>query len=401
MSKRPREDRYRRRTALRLRDLLRLASAAVVAVTAVGVLSVMGEGEQGFDLETVAGPDAHRSAALAPTSGTLTEDGEKSPMAANGDLGGGAMPGVAGGATSSSATGPDPDRSPAAGEPGVSTAEAGDDMDRAGDTSSALGTASVGAGLEGDAVTEPAQGGGHPDDPPTSGDGPTSTPDPSEQVTPSAAPEGQDSAPGPSRTSASTEADDNGAVSPPPPAATATPATAPPATAPSTTATPATAPTTAAPVTTSTTVPTTTAPLSTPTTTTVPTSTTTTTAPTTTTTAPTTTAARSERGGSGGAGESEDAPADAPTPAQWAALRACESDGDYTAVSGSGRYFGAYQFHQSTWDWLARISGRSEAVGQPPSEASPALQDALARLLWQRSGPGQWPVCGDILTDVR
>ncbi len=83
-----------------------------------------------------------------------------------------------------------------------------------------------------------------------------------------------------------------------------------------------------------------------------------------------------------------------PTAAQWAALRQCEAWGDYTVVSGNGKYFGAYQFSQGTWDNVARQSGRSDLVGVRPSDASAADQDALALALWRSSGWSSWPSCG-------
>lgn len=90
----------------------------------------------------------------------------------------------------------------------------------------------------------------------------------------------------------------------------------------------------------------------------------------------------------------EEAAPTSPTPEQWAALRHCESSGSYTVISRNGLYHGAYQFYQPTWDGLARQVGRSDLVGLPPSQASPADQDALALLLWQQRGPQPWPVCG-------
>jgi uncharacterized protein YabE (DUF348 family) len=70
----------------------------------------------------------------------------------------------------------------------------------------------------------------------------------------------------------------------------------------------------------------------------------------------------------------------------WAALAACESGGRADAVSGSGKYYGLYQFSLSTW----------KAVGGAglPSEASAAEQTARAQDLYNRSGAGQWPHCG-------
>lgn len=88
------------------------------------------------------------------------------------------------------------------------------------------------------------------------------------------------------------------------------------------------------------------------------------------------------------------APPTEPTAAQWATLRQCEAWGNYAVVSGNGKYFGAYQFSQGTWDNIARASGRSDLVGVRPSDASPADQDALALSLWRTSGWSSWPSCG-------
>lgn len=83
-----------------------------------------------------------------------------------------------------------------------------------------------------------------------------------------------------------------------------------------------------------------------------------------------------------------------PTPEQWAALRQCEASGNYSIVSSNGRYHGAYQFYQPTWDGLAQQLGRTDLVGLAPSQAAPADQDALALLLWQQRGNQPWPHCG-------
>jgi hypothetical protein len=68
----------------------------------------------------------------------------------------------------------------------------------------------------------------------------------------------------------------------------------------------------------------------------------------------------------------------------WAALRLCESGGNYADNTGNG-YYGAYQFSLSTW----------RGLGLPglPSQASPAAQDQAAQRLQARSGWGQWPSC--------
>lgn len=58
-----------------------------------------------------------------------------------------------------------------------------------------------------------------------------------------------------------------------------------------------------------------------------------------------------------------------------AALRQCETGGNYQTNTGNG-YYGAYQFLRSTWD---RIAGRyrPSLVGVSPDKASPADQDYL------------------------
>lgn len=68
------------------------------------------------------------------------------------------------------------------------------------------------------------------------------------------------------------------------------------------------------------------------------------------------------------------------------AIASCESGGDPEVVSSSGLYFGKYQFSTGTW---AAVGGQGN-----PAEASEAEQDYRAALLYTRSGPGQWPVCG-------
>ncbi len=77
-----------------------------------------------------------------------------------------------------------------------------------------------------------------------------------------------------------------------------------------------------------------------------------------------------------------------------ATLRNCESGGNYSAYNPSGPYMGAYQFGQSAWNGTANWLGRGDLVGMAPSNASPAVQDAMAVGLWRMSGPGQWPHCG-------
>ncbi|MHB8264130.1 MAG: transglycosylase family protein [Acidimicrobiales bacterium] len=72
----------------------------------------------------------------------------------------------------------------------------------------------------------------------------------------------------------------------------------------------------------------------------------------------------------------------------WAALRQCESGGNYSANTGNG-YYGAYQFTLSTWYSLGQAG--------LPSQAPPATQDSAAELLQSRAGWGQWPACSQQL----
>jgi peptidoglycan endopeptidase LytE len=69
-----------------------------------------------------------------------------------------------------------------------------------------------------------------------------------------------------------------------------------------------------------------------------------------------------------------------------ASIRACESGGNYGAVSSGGQYRGAYQFDYQTW---ASVGGSGD-----PAAASPAEQDMRAQQLLNRSGSSPWPNCG-------
>jgi hypothetical protein len=72
----------------------------------------------------------------------------------------------------------------------------------------------------------------------------------------------------------------------------------------------------------------------------------------------------------------------------WAALRQCESGGNYAENTGNG-FYGAYQFAQATWTGLGY-------PGRPDLEP-PAMQDAAAQKLQALSGWGQWPACAAAL----
>jgi hypothetical protein len=68
----------------------------------------------------------------------------------------------------------------------------------------------------------------------------------------------------------------------------------------------------------------------------------------------------------------------------FAALRRCESGGDYSANTGNG-YYGAYQFARGTWASLG-YRGR-------PDQAPPAVQDQAAARLQSLTGWSSWPAC--------
>jgi len=73
----------------------------------------------------------------------------------------------------------------------------------------------------------------------------------------------------------------------------------------------------------------------------------------------------------------------------WAALAECESGGNPQAYNPAGPYYGLYQFMESTW--------RSVGGVGIPTQASASEQTYRAQILYNRSGAGQWPVCGSNL----
>jgi len=73
-------------------------------------------------------------------------------------------------------------------------------------------------------------------------------------------------------------------------------------------------------------------------------------------------------------------------PPQLKQIAQCESHGDPRAIGGGGTYRGKYQFDMGTW---ASVGGQGDPASAPEAE-----QDRRAALLYARSGPSQWPVCG-------
>ena len=69
-----------------------------------------------------------------------------------------------------------------------------------------------------------------------------------------------------------------------------------------------------------------------------------------------------------------------------ARIAQCESGGDPTAVSSTGRYRGKYQFSRATW--------RSLGGSGDPAVAPESVQDAMAAKLYAQRGASPWPVCG-------
>lgn len=66
-------------------------------------------------------------------------------------------------------------------------------------------------------------------------------------------------------------------------------------------------------------------------------------------------------------------------------IKSKESGGNYSAVSRSGKYRGAYQFDSRTWQ---SVGGSGD-----PAAASPAEQDSRAAALYAKRGSQPWSVC--------
>lgn len=70
----------------------------------------------------------------------------------------------------------------------------------------------------------------------------------------------------------------------------------------------------------------------------------------------------------------------------WPALAQCESGGNPRAVSPGGQYRGLYQFSLATW---RGVGGSGDPIDNSAEE-----QLFRAKVLYNRSGAGQWPSCG-------
>ena len=73
-------------------------------------------------------------------------------------------------------------------------------------------------------------------------------------------------------------------------------------------------------------------------------------------------------------------------PSHLQRIAQCESGGNPQAVSPGGQYRGKYQFDPSTWK---AVGGSGDPAAAPEAE-----QDRRAAILYSRTGPSSWPVCG-------
>jgi transglycosylase-like protein len=80
------------------------------------------------------------------------------------------------------------------------------------------------------------------------------------------------------------------------------------------------------------------------------------------------------------------AAAPAAIPGYLAAIAACESGGNPSAIGGGGLYRGMFQMTYSAW---ASVGGSGDPAAAPVAE-----QVRRAAALYAQAGPGQWPVCG-------
>lgn len=74
-------------------------------------------------------------------------------------------------------------------------------------------------------------------------------------------------------------------------------------------------------------------------------------------------------------------------------IRHFESRGRYNAVSATGRYRGAAQWSQRTWDYTIRRywPERVDLLGADPAQVAPADQDEMTVRLLRAEGIRHWP----------
>jgi len=74
--------------------------------------------------------------------------------------------------------------------------------------------------------------------------------------------------------------------------------------------------------------------------------------------------------------------------ANWSAIAACESGGNWSANTGNG-FYGGLQFTEQTW--LGYGGGQYASAA---NQATAAQQIAVAQRVLSGQGIGAWPVCG-------
>jgi len=74
--------------------------------------------------------------------------------------------------------------------------------------------------------------------------------------------------------------------------------------------------------------------------------------------------------------------------ANWSAIAACESGGNWSANTGNG-FYGGLQFTEQTW--LGYGGGQ---YASSANQATAAQQIAVAQRVLAGQGIGAWPVCG-------
>ena len=77
-----------------------------------------------------------------------------------------------------------------------------------------------------------------------------------------------------------------------------------------------------------------------------------------------------------------------------ACLRRGESRNNYWSVSRTGKFRGAFQFSQGTWNGVMIRYGLPVYVDVPPEWGHPTVQDRAALLLYRERGWKPWPTIG-------